>query len=150
MKSRGAVQVHEIRIRIPHQQLPRTLQLTIIRRHVQRCPAVHVGRIDSRPGLQQRGEHTGTLPQSCGSVQGCLPLRVSAPELSACRNHSPDCELVACRRRVEKLVVELGGRGGAASGAPLRDDLSLIHISEPTRLLSISYAVFCLKKKKRL
>eukprot|EP00658_Telonema_sp_P-2_P007820 TRINITY_DN12911_c0_g1_i1.p1 TRINITY_DN12911_c0_g1~~TRINITY_DN12911_c0_g1_i1.p1 ORF type:complete len:124 (+),score=37.34 TRINITY_DN12911_c0_g1_i1:87-458(+) len=33
----------------------------------------------------------------------------------------------------------------------LRDlyvDLSLIHISEPTRLLSISYAVFCLKKKK--
>src|SRR5678815_2965198 len=27
--------------------------------------------------------------------------------------------------------------------------LSLIHISEPTRLLSISYAVFCLKKKKQ-
>src|SRR5678816_4669325 len=26
--------------------------------------------------------------------------------------------------------------------------ISLIHISEPTRLLSISYAVFCLKKKK--
>src|SRR5678815_1753635 len=31
--------------------------------------------------------------------------------------------------------------------AALRE-LSLIHISEPTRLLSISYAVFCLKKKK--
>ena len=29
------------------------------------------------------------------------------------------------------------------------DTLSLIHISEPTRLLSISYAVFCLKKKKQ-
>ena len=29
------------------------------------------------------------------------------------------------------------------------DVLSLIHISEPTRLLSISYAVFCLKKKKK-
>ena len=28
-------------------------------------------------------------------------------------------------------------------------DLSLIHISEPTRLLSISYAVFCLKKKTK-
>ena len=27
--------------------------------------------------------------------------------------------------------------------------LSLIHISEPTRLLSKSYAVFCLKKKKK-
>src|SRR5678816_3536171 len=31
---------------------------------------------------------------------------------------------------------------------PLILSLSLIHISEPTRLLSISYAVFCLKKKK--
>eukprot|EP00658_Telonema_sp_P-2_P072074 TRINITY_DN6126_c0_g1_i1.p1 TRINITY_DN6126_c0_g1~~TRINITY_DN6126_c0_g1_i1.p1 ORF type:complete len:1564 (-),score=320.08 TRINITY_DN6126_c0_g1_i1:44-4735(-) len=31
----------------------------------------------------------------------------------------------------------------------LLDSLSLIHISEPTRLLSISYAVFCLKKKKK-
>ena len=29
-------------------------------------------------------------------------------------------------------------------------DLSLIHISEPTRLLSISYAVFCLKKKNKI
>ena len=29
-------------------------------------------------------------------------------------------------------------------------ELSLIHISEPTRLLSNSYAVFCLKKKKQL
>eukprot|EP00658_Telonema_sp_P-2_P073199 TRINITY_DN62260_c0_g1_i1.p1 TRINITY_DN62260_c0_g1~~TRINITY_DN62260_c0_g1_i1.p1 ORF type:complete len:187 (-),score=71.23 TRINITY_DN62260_c0_g1_i1:24-584(-) len=29
-----------------------------------------------------------------------------------------------------------------------QQELSLIHISEPTRLLSISYAVFCLKKKK--
>ena len=27
-------------------------------------------------------------------------------------------------------------------------DLSLIHISEPTRLLSTSYAFFCFKKKK--
>eukprot|EP00658_Telonema_sp_P-2_P052426 TRINITY_DN40626_c0_g1_i1.p1 TRINITY_DN40626_c0_g1~~TRINITY_DN40626_c0_g1_i1.p1 ORF type:complete len:171 (-),score=57.51 TRINITY_DN40626_c0_g1_i1:104-616(-) len=31
-----------------------------------------------------------------------------------------------------------------------RHVLSLIHISEPTRLLSISYAVFCLKKKKKI
>ena len=30
---------------------------------------------------------------------------------------------------------------------PTDEGLSLIHISEPTRLLSISYAVFCLKKK---
>src|SRR5450759_731 len=30
----------------------------------------------------------------------------------------------------------------------INDSLSLIHISEPTRLGMISYAVFCLKKKK--
>src|SRR5450756_2006035 len=33
--------------------------------------------------------------------------------------------------------------------ARLLSDLSLIHISEPTRLGMISYAVFCLKKKKK-
>src|SRR5678815_4885261 len=37
----------------------------------------------------------------------------------------------------QSVTREMGLRGG----------LSLIHISEPTRLLSISYAVFCLKKK---
>eukprot|EP00825_Cyclidium_porcatum_P049079 TRINITY_DN8402_c0_g1_i2.p2 TRINITY_DN8402_c0_g1~~TRINITY_DN8402_c0_g1_i2.p2 ORF type:complete len:109 (-),score=31.45 TRINITY_DN8402_c0_g1_i2:15-341(-) len=31
----------------------------------------------------------------------------------------------------------------------LNYNLSLIHISEPTRLGMISYAVFCLKKKKK-
>eukprot|EP00658_Telonema_sp_P-2_P062819 TRINITY_DN51493_c0_g1_i2.p1 TRINITY_DN51493_c0_g1~~TRINITY_DN51493_c0_g1_i2.p1 ORF type:complete len:126 (+),score=21.35 TRINITY_DN51493_c0_g1_i2:119-496(+) len=36
---------------------------------------------------------------------------------------------------------------GASSRRTLAPMLSLIHISEPTRLLSISYAVFCLKKK---
>ena len=36
--------------------------------------------------------------------------------------------------------------GGNATQAV--EDLSLIHISEPTRPLYISYAVFCLKKKK--
>src|SRR5665648_1232318 len=31
----------------------------------------------------------------------------------------------------------------------IQRNLSLIHISEPTRLGMISYAVFCLKKKKK-
>ncbi len=35
----------------------------------------------------------------------------------------------------------------AAQAADTRVVLSLIHISEPTRPLYISYAVFCLKKK---
>ena len=31
----------------------------------------------------------------------------------------------------------------------ITNNLSLIHISEPTRQAEISYAVFCLKKKKK-
>ena len=46
---------------------------------------------------------------------------------------------------------EAWARGGGRSGREQLPrgfgDLSLIHISEPTRLRRISYAVFCLKKK---
>src|SRR5678816_4667190 len=45
--------------------------------------------------------------------------------------------------RADVLVVNRVGFLGGVERV-----LSLIHISEPTRLLSISYAVFCLKKKK--
>ena len=47
------------------------------------------------------------------------------------------------------IAVSSYGSATQTSGVVrLVKDLSLIHISEPTRLLSISYAVFCLKKKK--
>eukprot|EP00658_Telonema_sp_P-2_P045757 TRINITY_DN33775_c0_g1_i1.p2 TRINITY_DN33775_c0_g1~~TRINITY_DN33775_c0_g1_i1.p2 ORF type:complete len:102 (-),score=15.28 TRINITY_DN33775_c0_g1_i1:80-385(-) len=45
------------------------------------------------------------------------------------------CECVSKKSELKTLAVIQG--------------LSLIHISEPTRLLSISYAVFCLKKKTK-
>ena len=60
-----------------------------------------------------------------------------------------------------ETVADLVGQGKLAGGAELGTDgyqqvnersggqfLSLIHISEPTRRTPISYAVFCLKKKK--
>ena len=40
------------------------------------------------------------------------------------------------------------GELGHPDGPTVNLDLSLIHISEPTRRYAISYAVFCLKKKK--
>src|SRR5678815_5941246 len=49
---------------------------------------------------------------------------------------------------VENQLREMG-RSAPEAFARNNYDLSLIHISEPTRLLSISYAVFCLKKKKK-
>src|SRR5678816_4728263 len=42
-----------------------------------------------------------------------------------------------------QALAGVGRRIDEAAAAEV--DLSLIHISEPTRLLSISYAVFCLK-----
>src|SRR5678815_2284931 len=55
------------------------------------------------------------------------------------------------RLEIEGLL-ESRPRAGTRVRIPSPEDvkghyLSLIHISEPTRLLSISYAVFCLKKK---
>src|SRR5450756_2961812 len=56
--------------------------------------------------------------------------------------------------RVFKDNIDLGERVEAlesqVSGYKrIEEALSLIHISEPTRLGMISYAVFCLKKKKK-
>ena len=40
--------------------------------------------------------------------------------------------------------------GHITDGEGFVHNLSLIHISEPTRQAEISYAVFCLKKKKKI
>ena len=47
---------------------------------------------------------------------------------------------------LQKCAAELMEYG--ISGQSVMEMLSLIHISEPTRQAEISYAVFCLKKKK--
>ena len=47
------------------------------------------------------------------------------------------------------LLMQLVNELEAAATDTSISVLSLIHISEPTRQAEISYAVFCLKKKKR-
>ena len=49
----------------------------------------------------------------------------------------------------DKIIATSVGAQEIIKKSKVYDNLSLIHISEPTRLLSISYAVFCLKKKKK-
>ena len=49
-----------------------------------------------------------------------------------------------------ELANKLDWLTGGADGLQGVVMLSLIHISEPTRLLSISYDVFCLKKKTQV
>src|SRR5664279_6326598 len=57
-------------------------------------------------------------------------------------------ELLAHPEAVVAAPIERLGRDSPeVADARERQDLSLIHISEPTRRTPISYAVFCLKKK---
>src|SRR5678815_4182789 len=58
-------------------------------------------------------------------------------------------ELFVTPQSIELITAdtERTANEGYTAGSHTIMDLSLIHISEPTRLLSISYAVFCLKKK---
>ena len=58
---------------------------------------------------------------------------------------------LACWPKMEGVVILSSGSIFAKPEQELKggeEGLSLIHISEPTRLGMISYAVFCLKKKK--
>src|SRR5678816_1002215 len=84
----------------------------------------------------------------------CRYVEIHSPGTNRTRPASPVCgstmppSLTASRHN--RWIV-LPGHSGCDAGAGVRIatyHLSLIHISEPTRLLSISYAVFCLKKKK--
>eukprot|EP00658_Telonema_sp_P-2_P074945 TRINITY_DN6429_c0_g1_i3.p1 TRINITY_DN6429_c0_g1~~TRINITY_DN6429_c0_g1_i3.p1 ORF type:complete len:147 (+),score=21.68 TRINITY_DN6429_c0_g1_i3:473-913(+) len=97
-----------------------------------------------------------------GTHQRCLNRRVHLKQQNEQweQESNPDpevpqapSELIACR------LAGLVWAGEVWNQCPIHatvlspvlcvDTLSLIHISEPTRLLSISYAVFCLKKKKQ-
>src|SRR5450756_1883170 len=66
--------------------------------------------------------------------------------------HRHDVQFLICLRCGTVAELEDGGiaaavaTAAAASGFRPAHALSLIHISEPTRLGMISYAVFCLKK----
>src|SRR5678809_1346284 len=60
-------------------------------------------------------------------------------------SYSVENARVEQRTDLDKLVMEIETNGAIS---PEEAILSLIHISEPTRQAEISYAVFCLKKKK--
>ena len=98
--------------------------------------------------LQVAGALHCTLAELLGDITTSSPEWLMIRELL---EHQDEAAL----RRVRMAVGELLGTGaaqGSAQAAPsprvaLVGLLSLIHISEPTRLRCISYAVFCLKKQ---
>ena len=59
------------------------------------------------------------------------------------------CIVFVRGKKPDGAILQLAVDRGIAVLATKLPMLSLIHISEPTRLGMISYAVFCLKKKKK-
>eukprot|EP00658_Telonema_sp_P-2_P002429 TRINITY_DN10915_c0_g1_i1.p1 TRINITY_DN10915_c0_g1~~TRINITY_DN10915_c0_g1_i1.p1 ORF type:complete len:171 (+),score=59.49 TRINITY_DN10915_c0_g1_i1:252-764(+) len=97
--------------------------------------------LDAQPRASEPGKYGRTIPSPPEPSQlhnGDGAPESMPPELSASSQIALKLELVA---RI--------ATGTEVSSQLALLDLSLIHISEPTRLLSISYAVFCLKKKKK-
>src|SRR5678815_5338369 len=82
-------------------------------------------------------------PAEIDALYGLEPALDDAPSTDS----SPTAEFVTvdCPYCGEAFDTRADASAGSCTYV---EDLSLIHISEPTRLLSISYAVFCLKKKK--
>eukprot|EP00658_Telonema_sp_P-2_P034517 TRINITY_DN25198_c0_g1_i3.p2 TRINITY_DN25198_c0_g1~~TRINITY_DN25198_c0_g1_i3.p2 ORF type:complete len:185 (+),score=59.09 TRINITY_DN25198_c0_g1_i3:158-712(+) len=70
-------------------------------------------------------------------------------EVLAARTRSSEQNCRELQRRVADMFEVKAELLQSRTELESANDLSLIHISEPTRLLSISYAVFCLKKKKK-
>src|SRR5678816_3468064 len=86
-----------------------------------------------------------------GKLEGLLEREICRSrvfkELNFTRLRRPHPEILSRSARIESEILRREAILEVKEGAELK--LSLIHISEPTRLLSISYAVFCLKKKKK-
>src|SRR5678815_5813161 len=103
------------------------------------------------PGLLKVRDTDGSTPLHCATWKGhaevvALLLKSGADVNAVNENeHWGTTPLHAAahanQAAIAKLLLDYGANVKAK-------DLSLIHISEPTRILSISYAVFCLKKKK--
>eukprot|EP00658_Telonema_sp_P-2_P023698 TRINITY_DN19501_c0_g1_i6.p1 TRINITY_DN19501_c0_g1~~TRINITY_DN19501_c0_g1_i6.p1 ORF type:complete len:258 (-),score=67.41 TRINITY_DN19501_c0_g1_i6:5-778(-) len=128
-----------------------------------KCPAKAIQPLACAVELVRCGSPTALTAAHPALVQACLSARMYHAALpfieSPALTQASKC--TGCRPRDVLTYLYYSGRVylgtkqfSKATSLFLRAlampaDLSLIHISEPTRLLSISYAVFCLKKKKK-
>src|SRR5665809_107108 len=87
-------------------------------------------------------ERRGEWQKRQSSPSPTSPRSIDPPERVEDDDGSPDR---GCRGRPGPVR----GTRPRRTPPPASGRLSLIHISEPTRLRRISYAVFCLKKKKK-
>src|SRR5674476_1177628 len=112
--------------------------------------ADHAGLLfGARRGRCRRGRSSaapGNAPRS-----GCLASSavIGTPQLDRVRPCEQGDAPRAQATTEHPPCSPTGGRGPSWCAGATAVVLSLIHISEPTRQAEISYAVFCLKKKKK-
>src|SRR5678815_4121857 len=123
-------------------------------------PAISTGSVSLDYALGIGGIPRGRVieifgPESSGKTTLALQVIAQAQKLGGMAafvdaEHALDSQYaVKLGVDLENLLVSQPDNGEQALEIVevlIRSNLSLIHISEPTRLLSISYAVFCLKK----
>src|SRR5680860_248807 len=85
-----------------------------------------------------------------GFIYAGLVLTPDGPKVLEfnCRLGDPETQAILPTLDSDLLELIVACIDGTTSDVAPRWNLSLIHISEPTRRTPISYAVFCLKKKK--
>eukprot|EP00658_Telonema_sp_P-2_P078902 TRINITY_DN7503_c0_g1_i1.p1 TRINITY_DN7503_c0_g1~~TRINITY_DN7503_c0_g1_i1.p1 ORF type:complete len:213 (-),score=44.90 TRINITY_DN7503_c0_g1_i1:57-695(-) len=129
----------------------RSLSLSPPDQSARLAPTLDTGStMESESEVEQRLERAW-LPQiDMGSRAGRVVLCLAAELWDQCCYPSRKLTPAGAAILATRLCAACGDPewAGGQVGVPVQD-LSLIHISEPTRLLSISYAVFCLKKKKK-
>src|SRR5450759_2363389 len=91
-----------------------------------------------------------TLAQPGSNITGlsAFVTELAGKRIELIKELLPSISLVAFMQNMGNPVSPPQWDASRAAAATLGIAISLIHISEPTRLGMISYAVFCLKKKK--
>src|SRR5450756_2700233 len=121
-------------------------------------PKFALGALQQQNGAydKKRGDDTGPLP----TTSWALAALRSKPFTTFPRTRPPALKAFVFRPQMKSVLPKNGQKYTNTHSVLIRAtyadgtkgtgvNLSLIHISEPTRLGMISYAVFCLKKKKK-
>src|SRR5660398_293360 len=124
--------------------LPASITVRSAGRHLpfsQLSPCSQPRVTSSKP--QGRGNCSQMIPSPNTPCAGGAPVAAATDGCSAGGSMTDIIRACSVDPEEVTLPATTGTRGRSTPS------LSLIHISEPTRLRRISYAVFCLKKKKK-
>ena len=93
-------------------------------------------------------DKSGAAEKATDALSGGMSRADSAMAVMVASIERTVKEMAELMRLQQGVISTTNAQAGATAALNDELQLSLIHISEPTRLLSTAYAVFCLKKKK--